>query len=58
MLASRKFEMEEMANHHAFDEGPEGDAVGKKLIRGKWLKDDRGEKASLPSRGSATTITR
>ena len=35
--------MEEM-NHHVFDEVLDGDADGKKLIRTKWLNDDRGEK--------------
>ena len=35
VLAGRKAEMEEMMNHHLFDEVPEGDAVGNKLIRAK-----------------------
>ena len=29
--------------HHVLDEVPEGEAVGKKLIRANWLNDDRGE---------------
>ena len=36
-LAGRKAEMEQMTNHHVF--------VGKKLVRAKWLYDDRGDKA-------------
>ena len=31
--------------NHLFDEVPESEAVGQKLIRAKWLNDDRGEKA-------------
>ena len=45
VLGGRKAEMEDMMNHKIFDEVFEGDAVGKKLIRPKWLNDDRGEKA-------------
>ena len=41
----RKAGMEEMMNHHVFDEVPESDAATKKLIRERWLNDDRGEKA-------------
>ena len=37
--------MEDMMIHKIFDEVLEGDAIGKKLIRAKWLTDDRGEKA-------------
>ena len=33
VLAGRKAEMEEMMNHHVFDDIPESEAVGKKLIR-------------------------
>ena len=55
-----------MMHHHVFDKVPEGDADGKKLIRAKWLNDDRGEKARerlvameiSAFDGSATTITR
>ena len=35
LLEGRKAEMEDVANHHVFDEVPEGDAVGKKFTRGK-----------------------
>ena len=31
--------------NHLFDEVPESEAVGKKLIRAKWLNDDRDDKA-------------
>ena len=37
--------MKELMNHHVFDEVPGSEAVGKKLIRARWLNDDRGEKA-------------
>ena len=45
VLAGRKAEMEEMMNAHFFDEVPESEAAGKKLVRAKWLKDDRAGKA-------------
>ena len=40
MLEGRKAEMDEMMNHHVFDEVPENEAARKKL-----MSDDRGEKA-------------
>ena len=30
-----------MMYHHVFDEVPESEAAGKKLIRAKWRNDDR-----------------
>ena len=45
VLAGRRTEMEDMENHHVFDEVLEGDAVKTKLIRAKWLNDDRGDQA-------------
>ena len=44
VLEGRKADMEEVMNH-LFDEVPESEAVGQKLIRAKWLNDDRDEKA-------------
>ena len=38
VLEGRKAEMDEMMNHHVFDEVPESEAAGKKLIRAKWLQ--------------------
>ena len=43
VLEGRKARMEEMMNHHVFDEVLKSEAVGKKVIRAKWLNDDRGE---------------
>ena len=43
-LDCRNAELKESMNHHVFDE-IRSEAVGKKLIRARWLNDDRGEKA-------------
>ena len=45
VLEGRNAEVENMINHHVFDDVPESAAVREKLIRAKWLNDDRGEKA-------------
>ena len=65
-LDCRNAELKESMNHHVFDEIPGSEAVGKKLIRARWLIDDRGEKAreSLVKmeieafEGNVTTTTR
>ena len=51
LLEGRKAEMEEMMNHHVFDENHESDAVRKKLIRAKRLNDNRVKKGSTTRLG-------
>ena len=66
MLEGRKAEMAQMMNRHVCDEVPENETVRKKLIRGKWLNNDRGEKTRehlvameiAASGGNETTIMR
>ena len=38
VLEGRKADMKEMMNRHFFDEVPESEAVGKRLIRAQWLE--------------------